>query len=297
MSDNKPLSVDDAAWREWFEACSIGNCRNPGTVEQLVAFGRSRLREALHTYSPETAQLYCDSQSRNPRCAWLTIEQYLYGGTEEKQGRAGKAYKDRLIERAEDRAHFEALLSLKIRREIARRILSEEGFDISQKTDAETGRRRFVVTRKAQFDEEFDDGQAELDGIYVEPADEAEEEAVRQAAECQADAVWKTLSEPARAVQRLLLVCHMMGVFDLQALLASGLIRCKQSQLYNERKKLFVLLETLDWGRDCTTPSGRAYMTRKLLPELKTYCVRWLAAVENAPERHFIETAGREVRQ
>ena len=211
--------------------------------------------------------------------------------------RSGKAYKDRLIEGAHDHAHFEGLLSLKIRREIARWILAEESFDISQKTDAETGQRRFVVTRKASFDEVFDDERYQLDGSYAEPVGETDDEDVRRAVAYQAAEVWKTLSAPARTTQRMLLACHLNGVFDLKALLASGLVVCKQSQLYNERRKVFSLIETLDWGRDCVTPSGRAYMTRLMLPELKKICEHWLTAVENEPVRHFIETAERETRQ
>ncbi len=297
MAANKPLSVSEACWREWVESCSIGNCKNSQTVEQLAAFGRARLHVALRAYSPETARLYCGSDTRNPHCAWLKIEQYLYGGTDGTQARAGKAYKDRLIEGAYDQAHFEGLLSLKIRREITRWILAEECFDISQKTDAETGQRCFVVTRKASFDEEFDDERSQLDGSYAEPVGEADDEEVQRAAAYQAAEVWKTLSAPARTTQRLLLVCHLNGVFDLKALLASGLVACKQSQLYNERKKVFSLIETLDWGRDCATPSGRAYMTRRMMPELKKICEHWLAAVENEPVRHFIEMAGHEAHQ
>lgn len=297
MASKNPLYVGETCWREWFHACTIGNCKNTETIDQLAAFGRARLHEALRAYSPETAQLYCGFNCRNPRGAWLKIEQYLYAGTHGTQGRAGKAYKDRLIEGACDQAHFEGLLSLKIRREIARWILAEENFDISQKTDAETGQRRFVVTRKASLDEEFDDGYAQLEGIYSEPTDEADDETVQQAAECQAGLAWKTLSEPTRTAQRLLIVCYLYGVFDLKTLLSSGLVTCKQSQLYNERKKAFSLIETLDWGRDCATPSGRAYMTRRMLPELKKICAQWLTVVENAPVRHFIETAEHEVRQ
>ncbi len=291
-------AVDAASWQEWKAACSIENCRSETTVSQLVSFGRNRLGNALRRYSPETASLYCDPDGWNMRGAWLRVEQYLYAGTSGKPERVGKAYKDRLVEGCGDQKHFEAVLSLKIQREIARWILADEGFDIVQKTDAETGHKKYVVTRaRNPTDEELDDCQSQLDGVYTEPGTEEEDEAIERAAAHQAREVWQSLDGSKRSVRRLLLVCFLCNVWDMKALLDSGLADCKQSQLYNERKAVFDLLDALDWGPDCLGPGQRAYMTRRLLPHLKKICAEWLEAVENQNVRLFIETAGLDARQ
>ena len=291
MSKAHLLNVDEASWREWKDACSIENCHSDTTVSQLVSFGRNRLGHALRRYSPETANLYCDPDGRNMRGAWLKVEQYLYAGTSGKQERDGKAYKDRLVQGCCDHAHFEAVLSLKIQREIARWILADEGFDIVQKTDAETGHKKYVVTRaRNPTDEELDDCQSQQDGVYAEPGTEEDDEAIERAAAHQAREIWQTL-DGKRSVQRLILVCLFYNVWDMKALLASGLTKCKQSQLYNERKAVLNLFDALDWGPGCLGPGQRAYMTRRLLPHLKKICDEWLEAVENQKVKLFIETA------
>ena len=227
----------------------------------------------------------------------MKIEQYLYAGTSGKQERVGKAYKDRLFEGYSDPAHFEAVLSLKIQREIARWILSEECFDIVQKTDAETGHKKYVVTRaRNPTDEELDDCLSQQEGVYTEPGTDDDDEAIERAAEYQARKLWQSLDGAKRSVRRLLLACFLCNVWDMMALLGSGLAECKQAQLYNERKAVLDLFDALDWGPGCLGAGQRAYMTRRLIPHLKKICVEWLEAVENQKVRLFIETAGLDAR-
>ncbi|GEM_PF-1241770 len=296
MNKSDCIKVDDASWQKWKEACSIGACTSETAVAQLAAFGRVRLRSALQRYSPETAGLYCSEETAHGQRAWLKIEGYLYAGLSKEQTREGKAYKDRLWQGCSDQRHLEGVLTRIIQRDITRRILIEEGFDITRKTDAETAHKRYVVTRKQSLDEEGNDLSAQLDGVYAEPADAEDDEAVEQAAVCQARHLWETLGQPKLKVQRLLLVCLLNGVSDMKALAASDLVACKQSQLYNERKKLLELLETLDWGPDCLSASARAYMTRRMMPELKNVCDFWLDTLENRKLKCYIEMAGRESR-
>lgn len=285
--------VDESSWREWKEACSIENCEREITVSQLVAFGHNRLANALRRYSPETANLYCDPDGRNLRGAWLKVEQYLYAGAPGTPERSGKAYKDRLVDGCHNIAHFEAALTLKIQREITRWILADEGFDIVQKTDAETGHKKYVVTRAQNLsEEELDDALAQLDGCYNEPGTEEDEDAILRAAEYQARKVWQSLDGEERSTQRLLLACLLNNIWDMKAVLASGLVSCKQSQLYNERKTVLGLLDSIDWGPGCLEAGQRAYMTRQLIPPLKKICADWLESVENAKMKLFIETAG-----
>jgi hypothetical protein len=292
MVKNDFYRVDAGSWQEWKNACSIGSCESKVTVAQLSAFGRSRLRNALHRYSPETASLYCGSDGRNTDTAWLKIEQYLYAGVSERQTREGKAYKDRLWQECSNQSHFEGILTRVIQRDITRWILAEEGFDIAQKTDSETGHKRYVVTRRQSLDEEINDLQAQLEGVYAEPAAEEDDDAVEQATACQARHVWDTFENPKRSVQRILLACFLNGAHDMKALAASDLVPCKQSQLYNERTKVLTFFEALDWGPDCLTASARAYMTRRMMPELKICCDSWLNSLENQKLKLFIEKAG-----
>ena len=289
--------VDESSWREWKEACSIENCEHGTTVSQLFAFGRNRLGHALRRYSPETADLYCDPDGRNPRGAWLKVEQYLYPGAPGTPERSGKAYKDRLAEGCSTITHFEAALTLKIQREITRWILADEGFDIVQKTDAETGHKKYVVTRAQNLsEEEMDDALAQLDGCYHEPCTEEDEDAILRAAEYQARKVWQALDGEERSTQRLLLACLLNNIWDMKAVLASGLVSCRQSQLYKERKAVLRLLDSTDWGPGCLEAGQRAYMTRHLIPLLKKICADWLTSVENSKTRIFIETAGCDTR-
>lgn len=296
MTKTDFITVDDASWQEWKQACSIGNCTSKTTIAQLAAFGRARLGSALNRYSPETANLYCSVDDVCGNRAWLKVEGYLYAGVSKDQTREGKSYKDRLWQGCSGPRHLEGILTRVIQRDITRRILAEEGFDITRKTDAETGHRRYVVVRKQSFEEVANDLPAQVDGIYAEPAGEEDDEAVEQATACQARHLWEALGQPKREVQRLLLTCFLNGVSDMKALVASDWVACKQSQLYNERTKLLHQLETLDWGPDCPGPSARAYMTRRMMPELKKLCDFWLNSLENRKLRLFIEQAGQEAR-
>lgn len=294
MTNTEWIKVDDESWREWQRACSIGACTSETTIAQLAAFGRVRLRSALQRYSSETADLYCPSDGTCGDRAWLKIEGYLYAGVSGTQTREGKSYKDRIWQGCSGQRHLEAVLTRVIQRDITRRILAEEAFDITRKTDVETGHKRYVVTRRQSLDEETDDWAAQLDGIYAEPATVEDDTAVEQAAAWQARHLWKTISSPKRAVQRLLLACFLNGVYDMKALADSDLVFCKLSQLYNERKKALLLLEALDWGPDCLSSSTRAYMTRRMMPELKKICDSWLDLLENRKLKRYIEMIGRQ---
>ena len=302
MEKNRMDMVDAESWQEWKEACSIENCKEPTTVDQLASFGRNRLGNALRRYSPETAELYCTLDNNNTQRAWLKVEQYLYAGASKKQEREGKAYKDMLLEGYASKSHFEAILTLKIKREITRWILAEECFDIVQKKDPETGRKKYVVTRAQSMSDnldqlsiDLDDLQSDLDGIYMEPASPEDEDAVMKAATYHAFKLWQTLDTPKNTSLRLILVCFLNSIWDMKTILSSGLIDCKQSQLYSIRKKIIDLIDAVDWGSSCVETRQRAYMTRRMLPELHKICTKWLESAENEKVKLFIDMAGCEV--
>ncbi len=302
MANNCTRMVDAGSWTEWKVACSIENCHNATTVDQLASFGRNRLGNALRRYSPETADLYCASGSNNELRAWLKIEQYLYAGSSQKQDREGKAYKDLLLEGYANASHFEAILTLKIQREITRWILADECFDIIQKKDSETGHKKYKVTRLQSISDnldhlarDLDDSQSDLDGIYMEPNGPDDECAVVKAAAYQARQLWQTLGAPQYASHRLILVCFLAGIWDINVILSSGLIDCKQSQLYSIRKRVLELLDAVDWGSHCVETRQRAYMTRRMIPEMHKVCAKWLESVENEKVKLFIEMARSEM--
>lgn len=284
--------VELQSWQEWKEACSIEHCRSNKTIQQLSTFGRLRLDAALRSISPEVASHYCASDLGNR--AWLKIEQYLYAGAFDKQTKQGKAYKDQLLEGYPDISHFEAILSLKIKREIARWILSEECFRVVQKKDKETGRKKYTYIRDESLSEELDDLADQNDGIYVEPASASDDEAVEAAASVKAHQFWAGLNDSKYTLQRIMLVCLLNDIWDMNALLASGLIDCKQTKLYTERVALLKGLETLDWGSECKTPAEKAYMMRRMLPYVKEIGEKWLNTAENSQLKRFIESAGPE---
>ena len=282
--------VEPQSWQEWKEACSIEHCRSKKTVHQLSTFGRLRLDAALRSVSPEVASHYCASDLGNR--AWLKIEQYLYAGAFDKQTKKAKAYKDQLLEGYPDISHFEAILSLKIKREIARWILSEECFRIVQKKDKETGRKKYTYIRDESLTEELDDLADQNDGIYVEPASASDDEAVEAAATFKANQFWAGLNDSKYTLQRIMLVCLLNDIWDMNVLLSSGLIDCKKTKVYSERKALFDRFGTLDWGSECKELAEKAYMTRRMLPYVKEICEKWLNTAENSELKRFIESAG-----
>jgi len=284
--------VEPQSWQEWKEACSIEHCRSKKTVQQLSTFGRLRLDAALRSISPEVASNYCASNLGNR--AWLKIEQYLYAGAFDKQTKKAKAYKDQLLEGCSDTSHLEATLSLKIKQEITRWILSEECFRIVQRKDKATGRKKYTYIRDESLTEELDDLADQDDGIYVEPASASDDEAVEAAATFKANQFWTDLNASKYTIQRIILVCLLNGIWDMNAVLSSGLIDCKKTKLYTEREALLKCLETLDWGSECKEPVEKAYMTRRLLPHMKEICEKWLNTAENSELKRFIESAGPE---
>ncbi len=282
--------VEPQSWQEWKEACSIERCSSKKTIQQLATFGRLRLDAALRSISPEVASNYCASDLGNR--AWLKIEQYLYAGSFDKQTKEGKAYKDQMLERCSDATHFEAILSLKIKQEIARWILSEECFRIVQKKDKETGRKKYAYIRDESLAEELDDLPDQNDGIYIEPESASDDEAIEAAAAFKAKQFWLGLNVSKNAIQRLMLVCLLNDIWDINAVLSSGLSDRKKTKLYNERDALLKSLETLEWGSECKEPAEKAYMTRRMLPHLKEICEKWLNTAENSELKRFIVTAG-----
>lgn len=282
--------VEPQSWQEWKAACSIEQCRSKKTIQQLSTFGRLRLDAALRSISPEVASHYCASDLG--KRAWLKIEQYLYAGAFDKQTKEGKAYKDQLLEGCPDTSHFEAILSLKIKQEITRWILSEECFRIVQKKDKETGRKKYTYIRDESLSEELDDLADQDDGIYVEPASAADDEEVEAAASVKAHQFWAGLNVSKYTLQRIMLVCLLNDIWDMNALLASGLIDCQKTKLYTEREALLKCLETIDWGSECKEPIEKAYMTRRMLPHMKEICEKWLNTAENSELKRFIGSAG-----
>jgi hypothetical protein len=292
MSKESMQKIDPQSWQEWKEACSIERCKSKKTIQQLALFGRLRLDHSLRSISPEIATNYCSPEFGNR--AWLKVEQYLYAGAFDKQTKDGKAYKDRLLEGYSDISHFEAILTLKIKQEIARWILSEECFEIRQTKDKETGRKKYVYCRNESLAEELDDLADQNDGIYEEPACESDDEVIEKVAIFQASKLWSSFNNSRKSTQRLLLVCLLNDVWDMNAVLSSGFIKCRKSKLYNDREALFKRLETLDWGSECQTPGENVYMTRRMLPYLKEICEKWLNAAENSELKCFIESIGPE---
>lgn len=292
MSKTNIQWVEPQSWQEWREACSIERCSTKKTIQQLTMFGRLRLDSSLRSISPEVASHYCASDLGNR--AWLKIEQYLYAGAFDKQTKLGKAYKDQILEGCTDLTHFEAILSLKIKQEIARWILSEECFRIVQKKDKETGRRKYAYIRDESLTEELDDLVDQNDGIYVEPASVSDDESVDVAVAFKAKQFWTGLNASKYAIRRLLLVCLLNDMWDMNTVLSSGLMDCKKTKLYTEREALLKSLETLDWGADCKEPAEKAYMTRRMLPHLKEICEKWLDSAENSELKRFIVVAGPE---
>jgi hypothetical protein len=287
MDAANKILMEPHNWQEWIDACSVENCQ-PDTAHKLSTFGRNRLRSALQRYDSQLAHQYCDPEGRNAQTAWLKVEQYLYAGPLGEATREGKAYKNRLLNGCANLAHFEARLTLKIQREIARWILADECYHIAQRRNPDTGRKTYIATRLESLD--IADTERQSADIDIEPATSEDESAIAKSAAEQANHVWTTLDTQRPSVRKLLLTCFLNNIFDIQLILTSGLVACRQSQLYNERKKLFTLLSSLDWDIRNLGAAQRAYLTRRMMPHLKGIAEEWLARVENRKLRLFIET-------
>ena len=272
MNSEPMRRVSDTSWREWKDACSIGNCTRPDTISELVAFGRKRLAKALSRYDVGLAQYYCDE---DPKRAWLALEEFLYAGIGKRGGRAGKSYKDALFLNAQNSSHLEALLSCQIAQELTRHLLHTEGYSFSQ-AESDDGEKRDSWKRDVEeFTEEYEE-------IYVEPVEN--EDSIRVAAKQQAEILWEVLQCD---IERLVLACFINNKLDVDEILKSGLVCCSKSKLYNVRKKIVTAFESLEWP-GCSELRQKAYMTRHTIPFVAEKIGMWLERVENLQAKRFI---------